>query len=415
MQNLLTRYNRLFISCICLSLLFLTDLPASAEILSADLSVITSADPQSNQQQSFVIINPDELVQQGIKNKNTQTPLGPQTPFVIEYKKPLQKNQQLRWEIKVADNQYGTIRLLSRFPGKGRLLNSGYFWQSAPLDYQKKNRQRLVFRPQPFAHQPKIYKKGKGRSGKRQKYGGGTLFINDEKFNPQLKYTVSLNILHNENVISRHQAIIEMDKKDMIRQEYINHYNIKRYGRGENGNLPVPARDEISEVSSLPEHLQGNPLTESQYQLIIDDGISSLARKINSAYLSHIEQLKKQNSLKDLNHQPLDIPESKLWLSSGWRNPERNEWYSNAVNGIHQRGGAVDFIIMAPANSYESSIAYWILWQALEASQHLNAFWQLEVNGRPMTTREFNQDIEPENGIPDAFDKADHLHANIIY
>jgi len=388
---------------------------AVAEILSAELSVITSADPQSNQNQSFIIMKSAELVQQGIKNKSQQSSLGPQTPLVIEYTTPLKRNQQLEWEIKVADKQYGTIRLLSDFSGKGRLLNSGYLWKSARLNHQIKDRQRLIFRPQPFAHQPKIYKRGKGRTGQRQKYGGGTQFINDEKYNPQLKYTVSLNILQDGKTISQHQAILEMDRKDMIRQEYINHYNIKRYGRGENGNLPVPTRDEISDVPPLAENLQGNPLTESQYQLIIDDGISNLAQKINTAYQQRIQQLKKQNTMKDLNQQTLEIPQSKLWLSSGWRNPERNEWYSNAVNGIHQRGGAVDFIIMAPANSRESSIAYWVLWQALEASQHLDAFWQLEVNGRPMTTREFNQDIEPANGIPDAFDKADHLHANINY
>ena len=71
---------------------------------------------------------------------------------------------------------------------------------------------------------------------------------------------------------------------------------------------------------------------------------------------------------------------------------------------------------MAPSNSRDSAIAYWVLWQALEVQKaSINAYWQLETNGRPMTTQEFKQDIEPKNGIPDAFDKADHLHANIQY
>ena len=121
-------------------------------------------------------------------------------------------------------------------------------------------------------------------------------------------------------------------------------------------------------------------------------------------------------SFYDLDYRKLYIPDSNLWVSSGWRNPERNEWYSNAVNGIHQRGGAIDFIIMAPSNSRDSAIGYWVLWQALEKqNKNINAYWQLEVNGRPMTTQELEQDIEPKNGIPDAFDKADHLHANINY
>ena len=112
----------------------------------------------------------------------------------------------------------------------------------------------------------------------------------------------------------------------------------------------------------------------------------------------------------------MTIPDSQLWISSGWRNPERNEWYSNAVNGIHQRGGAIDFIIYEPPGHINSAIAYWILWLGLENNKDkINAFYQLEVNGRPMRTDEFKDDIEPRNGIPDAFDKADHLHANIVY
>lgn len=202
----------------------------------------------------------------------------------------------------------------------------------------------------------------------------------------------------------------------MIRQEYINHYNIKRYGRGKNGNIPIPKRDEISNIPGKSNKLEGNPLTESRYKLIINDGMLELANKINQAYTQNLNNLKANNLFLDLNQNKLKIPDNKLWVTSGWRNPERNEWYSNAVNGIHQRGGAVDFIIMAPAHSQQSSIGYWILWQALENNKsRINAYWQLETNGRPMTTKEYKLDIEPKNGIPDAFDKADHLHANINY
>ena len=112
----------------------------------------------------------------------------------------------------------------------------------------------------------------------------------------------------------------------------------------------------------------------------------------------------------------MPTPDSKLWLSGGWRNPERNEWYSNALNGIHQRGGAIDVIVTAPPGDINAAIAYWVLWDGLNKNRNtLKAFWQLETHGRPMRTDEFKNDIEPENGIPDAFDKADHLHANIKY
>ena len=403
-----------FITIFFISLIY----PAAsyADILSDSLSVITSADPESNARQSFIIIEEGQLLKEGIRHNAKQQTIGKQTPFVIEYNKPLSKNHRLQWQVQVSDKQHGTIQHLSEFKGKGRLMNSGFQWKSEVLDNSVLNRHRLVFRPQPFAHKPQIYKKGKGPKGERRKYGGGTRNINEDKYNPKFGYLVSLNIIQEGEPEVTHQAKIEMDRKDMIRQEYINHYNIKRYGRGENGNIPIPTRDEINEIPPKPEDLEGNPLTESKYQLIINDGMLELAANISQLYTQSLMQLKTSGKLLDLNNKQLEIPDTKLWVTSGWRNPERNEWYSNAVNGIHQRGGAVDFIIMAPPNSIQSSVSYWILWNALQQNKtSINAYWQLETNGRPMTTREYTEDIEPENGIPDAFDKADHLHANVNY
>lgn len=389
---------------------------AHAEVLSEDLSVITSANPESNSIQSFIIIEEGKFLKEGIKHTSKQQTISQQTPFVIDYTKPVTNKQTLQWIVKVNNKQHGSIKLLSDFKGDGRLFSSGYKWQSKPLSESIQDRHRLIFRPKPFSHQPEIYKKGKGPKGQRRKYGGGTKSIDEKKYNPKFEYHVTLNVIQNKKIISSHKAILSMDRKDMIRQEYINHYDIKRYGLGENGNIPVPRRDEIQEIPPKPEELEGNPLTESNYQLIINDGMLNLANKISQSYLTSLEKLKQSNSLVDLQQNKLDIPDSKLWITSGWRNPERNEWYSNAVNGIHQRGGAVDFIIMAPANSRASSIGYWILWNSLEENKHnIDAYWQLETNGRPMTTKEFTQDIEPKNGIPDAFDKADHLHANVNY
>jgi len=404
--------------CLLITLL-LTTLSARysfAEIYSESLSVISSANSQSNAVQSFIIIKEGELLPHGIKHSGAQSTIGQQTPFVIKYSQPVTKNQQLQWTVKVLDKQHGTINLISNFSGKGRMLNSGYLWKSSKLNNRVKNRQQFIFRPKPFSHQPAVYKKGKGPKGSRRRYGGGTRNIAEKKYNPKYSYDVTLNIIENEKIVATHKVNFSMDRIDMIRQEYINHFNIKRYGRGKNGLIPIPKREEISSIPNKPKTLAGNPLTESQYRLIINDGMLELAEQISRAYTNKLKKLKSTENFLDLQNSKLIIPDSKLWVTSGWRNPERNEWYSNAVNGIHQRGGAVDLIIMAPANSKQSSIGYWILWQTLEEKKHeLNAYWQLETNGRPMTTREFKQDIEPKNGIPDAFDKADHLHANVKY
>jgi len=389
---------------------------SQAEVFSEHLSVISSADPDSNAIQSFIIVKKGTFITQGIKHSSKQNTISQQTPFVIKFTDKHNSKQLFKWDIKVLDKRHGTIELLSEFSGSGRMLNSGYLWQSKKLDTEVKNRHQIIFRPAPFSHQPAVYKKGKGPKGNRRKYGGGTRNIDEKKYNPKFSYDVTLTILENNKVTATHKANLSMDRIDMIRQEYINHYDIKRYGRGDNGNIPIPKRDEISSIPTKPEKLAGNPLTESKYKLIINDGMLDLADKISTAYTSTLKKLKTENSFYDLHKNKLNIPDNKLWVTSGWRNPERNEWYSNAVNGIHQRGGAVDLIIMAPANSRQSSIGYWILWNALEEKKsEINAYWQLESNGRPMTTREFKQDIEPANGIPDAFDKADHLHANVKY
>jgi hypothetical protein len=388
----------------------------SAEVYSEHLSVISSANPQSNAIQSFIIIKKGDLLPHGIKHSGKQSTIGEQTPFVIKYTQPVTAQQQLQWTIKVLDKQHGTIKLISDFPGKGRMLNSGYLWKSDLLNQKAKKRDQLIFRPKPFSHQPGIYKKGKGPKGARRRYGGGTRNIDEKKYNPKFSYDVTLNIIENSKTTSTHKVNFSMDRIDMIRQEYINHFNIKRYGRGKNGLIPIPKRQEISSIPAKPKTLAGNPLTESQYKLIINDGMLELAGQISRVYSDKLKELKQTKIFHDLHNKKLKIPNNKLWVTSGWRNPERNEWYINAVNGIHQRGGAVDLVIMAPANSRQSSIGYWILWQALQQNkQKFNAYWQLETNGRPMTTREFKQDIEPKNGIPDAFDKADHLHANVKY
>ena len=310
----------------------------------------------------------------------------------------------------------GSIEILSRHEGTFTSKNGKPFWQSELLGHDHYDRHKLVFKPDPRQHQPSIYKKGRGNNDSRRRYGGGTRHIDDENYNPRMAYRITVDILENKQISHSYSTQIQMDNKDMIRQEYINHYGIKRYGRGDDGNLPVPYRDEISLIPPRSEDFMGNPLSESQYGLMINDGMSRLIDRVARAFSNQVKHYQTVEPLKDLNNRPLNIPENKLWLSGGWRNPERNEWFSNALNGNHQRGGAVDIIAYEPPGDTNSAITYWILWNSLQNNKdNIEGFWQLETNERPMKTSEFSDDIEPRNGIPDAFDKADHLHINRMY
>ena len=377
------------------------------------LRVITSADPQSRVVHSFIMVPAGKFIPSGIKNNAENKLLALQIPFIIELENKLSPNTDIQWKITIPSRLYGSITPLSKFFGEFKKQDNKIIWQSDILKRDVYDRHKLVFRPKPPQHKPRIYKKGRGPKNKRRKYGGGTRQVDDQPFNPHLKYEVSATLFNPDGRHKTYQTIIEMDKKDMIRQEYINHYGIRRYGRGSNGHLPVPLRNEISEIPENHIKLTGNPLTESKYKLLVDDGMHELANFITDIY-EESKVLRKTKPLIDLNGSPLPVPSCKLWLSGGWRNPERNEWYSNALNGMHQRGGAVDIIVTEPPGDIKSAIAYWVLWQGLEDNKHkINAFWQLETHGRPMRTDEFKNDIEPKNGIPDAFDKADHLHANI--
>jgi len=379
------------------------------------LKIISSSDPDSNKSQSFIYIKSSITIDQGVSKGSQLPPLKLQIPFVIDVPVELSATDSVQWVISTLKKEIGGVEILSKHKLLKTKNKTAYDWKSGFIAATVEDSSRLVFRPKPLKHQQAIYKKGRGGNGKRQRYGGGTPKIDEHLYNPRLSYQIVANVKDKSGNIKSYTGKIEMDNKDMVRQEYINHFRINRYGRGGYGDLPVPLRSELTYIPAMPANLLGNALSESRYGLMVDDGLTDLAINVVKVY-EDAKQKYKQASVPfhDLNKQQLPVPKSKLWLSGGWRNPERNEWYSNALNGIHQRGGAIDIVASEPHSDKRSAIVYWFLWKALQVSS-LDAFWQLETRGRPMVTREFKEDIEPKNGIPDAFDKADHIHINIKY
>lgn len=389
----------------------------SASAASEGLSVFTSDDPQSNALQSFIVVPARYEIPQGISNRPVIPNLKKQSPFRIELLDRIADGQFVQWSITITKNSFARIRVRSRFSGKKVVGKVSTAWTSFRLDKPIKDRQILIFEPRQQRHLPGIYKKGKPVSAYGVSDGGGTESINVEGRNPRLTYQVEGRILNPAGkLIKSYKTTLQMDDKDLLRQEYINHYKIPRSTAGEAGKLSIPSRDEITLTPSRPGGFDGNTLTDSEYDLVIDNGASDLSRQILDAF----ERMKEfhrtpGNELKDLNGLSLTIPDSRLWLSSGWRNPERNEWFSSALNGAHQLGTALDLMPNEIPRKKQAAIIYWVLWRAIESfpGRH-RIFAKLEGVNAPVRPTSFKLDIEPKNGIPDAFDKADHLHINLI-
>ncbi len=381
------------------------------------LNVFTSDNPQSNSVRSFIVVPGRYEIPHGISKSGKQTRLKKQPPFRIEVLDEVTKEQKIQWSITITKNSFGRIRVRSSYSGRKKVGQESTNWTSFKLDYPVKDRNILLFQPRQQKHLSKVYKKGKPVSSRGTGNGGGTKLVDVEGRNPRLTYEVEARILDPEgNIIKKYNTTLQMDNKDLIRQEYINHYRIPRSTAGEAGKLPVPTRDEIRFIPPRPQGYAGNTLTESDYELIVEDGAIGLSKLILDAY-DHMKEFHRKpgNALVDLNGSPLAIPDSRLWLSSGWRNPERNEWFSSALNGAHQLGAALDLMPNEIPRKKEAAIVYWVLWKAVESIPDQHRFFaQLEALTVPVRPSSFKIDIEPRNGIPDAFDKADHLHINLI-
>ena len=381
------------------------------------LSVFTSDNPQSNAVQSFIVVPYRYEISHGISRPEIQPNLTKQLPFRIELLDRVSRQQKIQWSITITKNSFGRIRIRSSYSGTNKIGESSTKWTSNKLDDAVKDRKVLLFQPRPQKHLPRFYKMGKPVSSRATSNGGGTKFIDVEERNPRLTYEVEARIFDAKGkIIQKYKTKLQMDNRDLIRQEYINHYKIRPSTAGEAGRLPVPGRDEIRVIPPRPQGYAGNSLTESNYGLIIEDGAIGLSKLILDAY----EQMKSfyqkpGNAFLDLNGNPLAIPDSRLWLSSGWRNPELNEWFSPAVNDAHQLGAALDIMPNEIPRKKEAAIVYWVLWRAIESIPDRHRYFaQLQALKAPLRKSSFKLDIEPKNGIPDAFDKADHLHINLI-
>lgn len=330
-------------------------------VLAIGLSVTTSANIESNSLHSFIYFSKhNKNVIQGIKLSTHPSILKKPIPFKFVLNDPLDKSIFIQWEVRTRDKAYGRIKLKSNFLGDYKNAKPGRIWLSKKLSAGIKNRHILEFYPKAQTHQPPLYKKGRGKQNKRRKYGGGTKGLNDYIYNPRLAYEVTVSLYKNKKLVTSYTQKIQQDDKDLLRQEYINHYGRKRYGRGKQGEINIPTRAELTPRPDNIKSFDGGTITSSNYQVMVEDGMINLANKVADAFKKTKQHVKnKALIMVDLNNNNLPISSNNLWFSSGWRNPERNEWYSNAINGIHQRGAAIDIIPNERPGSLMAASTYW--------------------------------------------------------
>lgn len=380
------------------------------------LQVFTSSNAESNALQSFVVVPDKVKIPEGITSQSQKEFLAKQLPFKIELLDEIEDAHQVQWKVTILQNAFGQIRIKSTHAGKNQVGADTTSWTSDRLGKKAPDRHILIFEPLIQKHDFASYKKEEANhsSGISR---GGTASIAIKGRNPRLAYRVEASIINvSGETIRSYTSSIEMDNKDLLRQEYINHFGIALASAGALKKLPVPSRADIKTIPPRPQGYDGTALTESEYGLMIEGGAVKLASQILEAYESKKHFYHQAgNQLRDLNGNIFTIPDSRLWISSGWRNPELDEWFSEGLNGSHQLGTALDLIPNEIPRTRNAAIVYWVLWESIKSMPNKHrVFAQLESLAVPGRKSSFIIDIEPKNGIPDAFDTADHLHINLL-
>jgi hypothetical protein len=137
---------------------------------------------------------------------------------------------------------------------------------------------------------------------------------------PALSYTIKARTC---STLDTHT--VTQDQRDTIRQEYAN----------PNHAQPVPARTDFLGVAATT-HFSTSEISQSAYSFLVGNP-GALGESVRTAYNARLRtQLNNPN-----------FPDQGLSMSSGWRNPERNELVGGLVNSIHQYGHAVDVQILS--------------------------------------------------------------------
>jgi len=298
-------------------------------------------------------------------------------------------------------------------------LNDGSYshpWISKQLPV--KTGRNIEFRPAPLPHYPNSYTKKKG-----------TTKIDVYRHNPRLAYKVTATLTTDGAPKIVGSMIARMDDIDMIRQEYINHLisapsASTEYPSGKNNAITVPDRFRFKSIESIGDvvlvekndYLYKSPKEyKYAYSYLLEEGMYDMWIAYEKAFNSDSSAFPSGSTMK---------------INSGYRNPERQEFFSKAIRSMHMAGGrALDIGASNIGTSTRRGAAFVKIWnvinkqqaspsQAKSASVPTADFWQLEdinsyavltSSGGFMPGNDYDLDANG-NGILDGYEATYHLH-----
>jgi len=245
----------------------------------------------------------------------------------------------------------------------------------------------------------------------------GTNQTNVLQHNPHVKYKVSA-ILSKGEILQTFDETAKMDEKDILRQEYINHK------KSSGSSIGVPDRDELVTIPSPANQwveIKGWD-SDYPYKVILNGGMVDIGTQVRSTFDAH-----KSDTFTVSEGNTVTMPAGvQLVVSSGFRNPERQERVGSVINSDHLRGEALDFKLEFSEDNdsdLDKEIAYYILWKMFIENPLPNNIahrFALEI-GVNKNLRVYNSGTETEgtywivgddntNGITDRYSDGNHLH-----
>jgi len=164
---------------------------------------------------------------------------------------------------------------------------------------------------------------------------------------------------------------ITQDVRDTMRQEYVNHA------------IAVPSRGDFQPPAATA-HFSTSEITQSAYPLIVGNP-GAIGEAVRTEY-----NVRLRAALSNPN-----FPEQGVAMTSGYRNPERNEHVGGSAGSRHQYGDATDLAIISSTIS-ASGLTSAQLWQILEDA------------GRAVAASAFCETTAGENPCTSA--GVDHVH-----